>query len=197
VIFLGVDPGKKGALCSMNERGQILELVPTPMQPGGKDYDLEAIAQFLRARTDVRRSDRGMFVTVERLQAMPMRFAKKGGRATDEDANVGGVLANFNRGVSHGWVWMLFAFRIPFAHVSPQTWQRTMLAGMPGATTKEKSIRAAKKAWPGLDLRRTLRSKTDDDGFADAVWLAEHGRRTKLGGAVFASASRATVESRP
>jgi hypothetical protein len=170
----------------IDEGGQVLEILATPMIAGGKLYDLPAIAAIFRNRADPRRPDRGMFVTVELLQPMPMRFAKKGGRAEDADANVGGTIANFNRGVAQGWAWMLAAFRIPHELVRPQSWQRTMLAGMPRTTTKEKSIRAAKHNWPGASLLRTARSRKDDDGFADALWLAEHGRRKALGGAIFA-----------
>jgi hypothetical protein len=189
VRFAGVDPGKLGAIAFLDEAGRVLELIPTPMIAGGKHYDLPAIASIFRTRSDPSRPDRGLFVTVERLQPMPMRFAKKGGRATDEDANVGGVIANFNRGVAQGWAWMLAAYRIPHQLVLPQAWQRTMLAGMPGATTKEQSIGAAKRAWPSVDLRRTARSRNDDDAYSDALWLAEHGRRLHHGGPMFATAA--------
>jgi hypothetical protein len=174
----------------IDEGGQVLEILATPMIAGGKQYDLPAIAAILRNRADPRRPDRGLFVTVERLQPMPMRFAKKGGRADDADANVGGTIANFNRGVAQGWAWMLAAFRIPHELVLPQSWQRTMLAGLPGPDTKTRSILGAKRAWPGVSLLRTERSRKDDDGFADALWLAEHGRRRQHGGVVFAAAAR-------
>jgi hypothetical protein len=73
---------------------------------------------------------------------------------------------------------MLAAFRIPYAFVLPQVWQRSLLAGMPGDTPKAKSITAARLAWPGV--------KIVGDGKSDALWLAEYGRRQHLGGAIFA-----------
>lgn len=193
MIFGGVDPGKRGAIAFLDDHGSILAQMATPMIkiPGSSrtDYDLAAIAAIFRGRSDPTRPDRGLFVTIERLQPMPMRFAKKGGRADDEDANVGGVIANFNRGVAHGFVWMLAAFRIPCVLVLPQAWQRTMLEGLPGST-KEQSILGAKRTWPGVNLFRTSRSTTEDDGKSDALWLAEHGRRKALGGALFAVGAR-------
>lgn len=187
--FVGIDPGKKGAIAVLEDDGRIAHLLPTPMLAGNRpDYDRPRIAAVFRALCDVSRNDRGLFVTVERLQPMPMKFAKKGGRKDDADANVGGVVANYNRGVAQGWLWLFDAMRIPFEVVLPQAWQREMLKGYPGATTKEQSIEGAKRVWRNVDLRRTLRSRSEDDGFADALWLAERGRRRARGGAVFAGA---------
>lgn len=195
MIYVGVDPGKAGAVAVLDEAGQLLELFATPMIPGpmilrknGKktrgpdDYDLTLIARFFRDRVDRARPDRGMFVTVERLTALPAFARGRDGKVEQK----GGTLANFNRGVSLGWAWMLTAYRIPFQLVRPQEWQRQMLGGMPGKDPKPKSITAAKRTWPDVSLRRTSRAKTDDDGLSDALWLAEFGRRARVGGPVFA-----------
>lgn len=180
MIYAGVDPGKAGAIVILDDAGHVVEVIATPMIKGSgsrEEYDLPAIAAILRQRTDPRLADRGMFVAVERLHPMPLKK--------------GGTIANYNRGVAFFWLAMLAAFRIPHLAVLPQAWQRATFAGLPGKDPKAKSILAAKRTWPGLSLRRTPRSKTDDDGIADAANIAEFGRKARLGGAVFAQAARA------
>lgn len=190
--FVGIDPGKAGAIAVIDDRATILELLPTPMilrpDTTRADYDVPAIADFFRARADRTRSDRGMFVVVERLHPLPSSFKRKGG----VERQGGGVVANFNRGVAQGWGWLLAAFRIPHVFVLPQVWQRSLMAGWPGpADPKERSVAMARHMWPGVDLRRTPRSRSDDDGKAESLLLAEHGRRTYQGGAMFAAAEKA------
>jgi len=43
---------------------------------------------------------------------------------------------------------------------------------------KNSSIEVAKRLFPGIDLRRTERSRKDDDGLAEALLMAEYARRT-------------------
>jgi hypothetical protein len=193
--FCGIDPGKKGAIAILDERGQVLELLPTPMilvERQGKsdreDYDVPAIAAFFRARADSSRTDRGLFVVVERLHPLPAKFKRKGG----VERAGGGVVANFNRGLAQGWPWMLQAFRIPHVLILPQVWQRALMEGlMVNVEPKERSVAMAKKLWPWTSLKRTPRARTDDDGLAEALLLAEYARRTYQGGDVFAAATRA------
>jgi hypothetical protein len=185
MLYIGVDPGKLGAIATVDDDGTLRELVPTPMLEGGKLFDLAAIAAFFRTRADPRRPDRGLFVTVEKLQPLPaFRPRVKGA----EPEPMGGTVANFNRGVAHGWAWMLAAFRIPHELVRPQEWQRAMLAGVPGTDSKERSIAAAKELWPSASFRRTKASRVDASDLADAALIAEWGRRKHLGGPVFACA---------
>jgi hypothetical protein len=199
MLFVGVDPGKKGAIAMLDDAGAVVELLATPMirREGEREkYNLAAIAEVFRSRCDRTKPGRGLFVTIEKLGPMPMRFAKKGGREDDDDANVSGTIANFNRGLSWIYPAMLEAFRIPYQLVVPQTWQRTILAGLPGKDPKPKSIALARKVWPNVDLRRTLRSEGPDDGKTDALHMAEFGRRTCAGGAMFAAAvARAATSS--
>lgn len=194
MIYAGVDPGKSGAIAFLNERGQVVELVSTPMiigpkvkGKGGKmrrpapDYDVEAIARIFRRRSDPRLppGNRGLFVTIEKLQLLPpTREARP-----EWTRLVTGAKANIARGEARAWRWMLAAFGIPYAFVLPRVWQNALLAGMPGDTPKAKSIAAARLTWPGVRIV--------GDGPADALWLAEHGRRTRAGGALFAQAARA------
>jgi hypothetical protein len=200
VIYVGIDPGKAGAIATMDESGKVIDVIPTPMingprvrgkngkmRRGPEDYDIAAIGDFLRARCDRSQAGFGLYVTVERLEMLPGKRRRFKGGPLEE---MGGAKANYNRGVSKGWLWMLGAFRIPHQTVLPQTWQRTMFKGMPGTDPKVKSIAAAKRAWPMVSLYRTPKARTDDDGLSDALWLAEYGRRMRAGGPVFAAAAQ-------
>jgi crossover junction endodeoxyribonuclease RuvC len=163
VIFAGIDPGKSGALALLDERGEPLELFPVPIVvgTGRPEYDLARIAETLHAWRG-----REVFVTIEKQQPLPR---KKGGGIT-----------NYSRGVSSGWLWMFTALKIPHHLVSPPVWQRRMFEGAPGTDTKQRAIIAAGRLFPGVSLLRTPRSRKPFDGFADALLIAEYGRRWRV-----------------
>ena len=162
-VWVGVDPGRSGAMAMIEERycGALdprVEAWPT-MMLNPKLYDLQGIANWF--------SDwkpRIALVSVEMLHPMPAKFR--------------GGAANFGRGESRGWFWMLTALGIPFLPVGPQTWQRVMHQGAKGTDTKARSIETALRLFPGVSLCESDRSKKYSDGLADAVCLAEYGRRT-------------------
>lgn len=176
-LFVGVDPGKVGALAVLSEAGAIVETVATPVVKGDRpEYDLPEIRDFFvhylaEAQGQLR-------VTVERAAPMPPKL--------------GGSAANFARGVARAWEWMLVALGIPYQLVPPQAWQRAMLLGTSGDDTGQRSIMAAKRLWPAADLRRSERARKDDHGITDALLIAEFGRRAFVG--VFVT--HAAVESR-
>lgn len=184
---IGVDPGKEGALCLLD--GAHVELVPMPLvkatvvagkKRGRDEYDLSEICQLLERW----REQHMCFVTVEKSQPLPalLRKRKRSQEDEPEKSAAGGSIANFNRGEMRGWAWMLTAIRLPFQLVAPRTWQKVMHAGTPQAETKRRSILAAQRLFPAVDLRRTERSRKPHDGIADALLLAEFGRRTQNGG---------------
>lgn len=86
-----------------------------------------------------------------------------------------GVKSMFSFGKSAGFIeGVLTAYGIGYQLVPPATWKRTFsLIGK----DKKASIETCKKLFPGLDLRRTERCRTESDGEAEAVLLAEFARR--------------------
>lgn len=110
--------------------------------------------------------DIGM-VFVERAHPMPKQGASSG----------------FNFGVTYGLICgIVVGLGIPYTVVSAVTWQKVMLAGTPGTDTKQRSIMAACRLFPTLDLRATERCRKLHDGMADALLIAEYGRRMLNGG---------------
>ena len=116
-----------------------------------------------------------LFVTVEKSQPMPPIVKGK---------PMGGSIANFARGCATGWAWMLTGMDIPYQLVHPRTWQKVMLAGTNGADTKQRSIIAAQRLFPGVSLLRTPRCRKLDSNFSDALLLAAYGMRTHGGEAI-------------
>lgn len=164
LLVLGVDPGKHGALAALDHQGRILALHPTPLIKGQRDtYDLAAIRELLLSYQAQGR----LHVTVERMDAMP--------------AKLGGSIANYHRGVSTGWAWMLEGLKIPYELVPAREWQRAMHAGTQAGDTKQRSILAAQRLFPSQNLKRSPLAKGPDDGLADALLIAEFGRRKQLG----------------
>jgi hypothetical protein len=170
MIVVGIDPGLRGALCILGvcDRPEFFEagpvhpiLVQMPVTSGKRpDYNLSEIEAFLENAVKVGLSR----LYVERSQPLP--------------PSMGGSLANFHRGRSLAlWETMCHCLRIPIEFVPPQTWQREMLAGCSGADTKARALQAAQRLFPGLELRRTPKCKKPDEGFCDALLVAEYGRR--------------------
>ena len=162
MIYAGIDPGKSGAIALIN--GALISVHPMPILPGAKksrdEYNIAGIRQWLLdAKNGV-----ALFVTVERSQPLPPKIR--------------GSIAQFQRGVACGWEWLLIGMGIPHQLVRPRDWQSVMLAGTPGGDTKQRSIIAAQRLFPSVSLMRTDRSKKPDHNFADALLLAEFGRRT-------------------
>lgn len=167
MIFGGVDPGKTGGLAFLDEHGAVLGVHQMPLlaaRPGERaQYDLGTVRELLLARPQ-------LVVTVERLQPLPPKM--------------GGAIANFERGVARGgWEWLLFAMGISCAFVPPQTWQRTMHVGTGGTDRKARSIEAVRRLWPRVELT-TGRQVRERDGMAEALLIAEWGRRQHKGGSV-------------
>lgn len=157
-LFVGVDPGKDGGIAVLDEAGQVLRLEAIPLV--GNEYDLVAIRVLLNriAQGTIPR------LTVEKSQPMPPSVP-------------GGSLANFQRGVSRGWEWMAVALCLPYELVAPRTWQAAMFAGLPEMETKARSVLACQRLFPGVSLLRTAKCSKAHDGMADALLLAEWGRR--------------------
>jgi hypothetical protein len=164
-LYIGVDPGKQGAIAVVDDAGRCLSVVPMPVISGGRgELDLVAIRDLLRGDGSPR------FVSVEKLQPLPR--------------SMGGSAANFARGLSRGFEWMLVALGIPYQLVAPQVWQKAMHAGTSGEDTKQRSIVAAQRLFPGVQLRKSERCRKAHDGLCEALLLAEYGRRVRQGGAL-------------
>ena len=79
------------------------------------------------------------------------------------------------------WRGICCGLEMPYTIVPPKEWQKGMLSGIPGKDTKARSILACKQLFPRTSLLRTVKCKVDHDGKADALMIAEYGRRKLMG----------------
>lgn len=86
-----------------------------------------------------------------------------------------GVTSTFNFGMGFGRILgILEAFNRDYILVKPQTWKRAM-----GVTAdKQTSIRKSQELFPQVSLLPTPRCRVPSDGLAEALLIAEYGRRS-------------------
>ena len=98
------------------------------------------------------------FAVVEDVHAMPKQ----------------GVTSMFNFGYNKGWIMgLLYANGVHTQLVSPQRWKKAF--SLDG--DKKKSVDCARRLFPGVSLFATPRCKKPHDGIAEALLMAEYGRR--------------------
>lgn len=85
-----------------------------------------------------------------------------------------GVASTFSFGENFGWLQgVLDAYGIKYELVRPQKWKKEYSV----TADKNGSIEVAHRLFPTVDLRRTEKCRTDDDGLAEALLMAEYARR--------------------
>lgn len=96
MIYIGIDPGKSGALAYITEQG-MANAIP---------YDQE---QYLFVLRNLAKGDARCVCCLEHVNAMPGQ----------------GVTSMFNFGLNFGWIQgVLTALNIPFELVRPQKWKK-------------------------------------------------------------------------
>lgn len=102
--------------------------------------------------------DENIFAIVEKVSAMPGQ----------------GVTSMFNFGKNCGYIeGVLKANYIAYQLIPPKRWK--MEYGL--HNTKEESIAVCQRLFPDVNLYRTDRCRKPDDGMAEALLMAEYGRR--------------------
>ena len=85
-----------------------------------------------------------------------------------------GVSSTFNFGMNFGFIQgVLKAYEIPYELVTPQKWKKEFSC----TSDKNTSIEVCKRLFPNANLKATDRCKKDHDGMAEALLIAEYGRR--------------------
>jgi hypothetical protein len=161
--IVGIDPGLNGGVAWITEDGGF-EAYPTPvMKIGSKSFYWAAnMPHRFRAYMED-----GYDVTayLEKAQAMPKQ----------------GVSSTFRTGEGFGlWQGILSALGISLIIVTPQRWQKKVLAGLQGST-KDRSAIAATRLFPDVSFVAEGCRKIHD-GMTDAACIARYGWLEEMGG---------------
>lgn len=162
MLFVGIDPGKDGAVVAIDEKGIVRDVALTrdrftvPIGKGSRrEYDATGMGTYL---TELHATQGIRVVVIEKQQARPGQ----------------GGTSMFSIGVGYGlWLGVVGTLQIPFAVVHPKTWQKDILRDVPGVG-KGRAILLCKQRLPDLDLSPGRRKKSHD-GIADAACLAMMG----------------------
>lgn len=168
MVIVGIDPGLDGGIAGIDEKGSVLFIRVMPSKEwkrGKRDVDAAELGRMLD-RTNGERFDEGEpnLVVVEKVGSMPKQ----------------GIVGAFTFGKGYGKVLGIVEyFGIPLEQPTPQRWKKVVLAGT--AKDKEAAVAYVRNRFPNLNLFRTNKCRKPHHGMADAVCLAEFGRRLLLG----------------
>ena len=147
-IYIGLDPGKKGAMAIMgysNTTGERYMMKIIPLDP--QEY-IKTLKQF-----------NGATVCIEQVHSLPRE----------------GVKSVWSFGQTYGWLLgVLDAVGLSYQTVPPNLWKKDFSLLR---TEKKQSIEVCKRLFPGIELKRTDRCRNDDDNMADAALICEYARR--------------------
>jgi hypothetical protein len=166
MLVIGIDPGLDGGVAVLHEQegktGAAVAVMPTRPGPNGRrQVNAGALYAWLRSFSEGRAHPPDL-VVFEQVHSKPTDGSTSAftfGKATGKALAVFEVL---------GW---------PLEEVTPQAWKAVILAGTD--KSKQAAIGWATSRFPGVSLVPTARSKKPHDGLAEALCLAELGRRLR------------------
>lgn len=173
-VYVGIDPGLKGFITVI--KGEKMSFFEIPVDKKTKAIDLFFFRRLLD-EISLRYSEDRIVCGVEQVHAI---FGAS-------------AASTFNFGYTFGVICALVStMNWPVVYVQPKNWQKVMWDGIPlvkkssksGKTevvdTKATSIRACKQLYPNVDLRRTVKSKKEDDNKCDSILIATYLKRKNL-----------------
>ena len=149
-VWCGIDPGKKGgyAFIIEDEQGK---------RVSAKIWDDQMFAEAMR-HICIDYGSENVVCAVEKVGAV----------------RGNGIVSTFSFGRSAGYIeGVLTALKVPYQLVPPQKWKKSFSL----SNDKSLSIETCKRLFPNVDLRATERCRTDSDGIAESILLAEFARR--------------------
>ncbi len=159
MLYVGIDPGKAGAVAAIRGN-KVLATCHTSTLVDGKEYRPAAMKEALVKAVEGSLTS-NICVTIEKSRAMPGQ----------------GVVSMFSFGYGFGlWVGIVTALGWTYQLVGSNTWKRRMLMDL--GKDKGASIIAAERLFPTW-----VAGKKKDEAIAEALLLAEYGRRIRGEGA--------------
>ena len=159
-IFLGIDPGQKGAYVMIDGDRNVLDADFLPY--AGKALEVRRLNSWVDGIL------KDWDVSPDRLAAV---LEALGSRPSPKMGASSAITMGRNWGRLDGW---LTTRRTSYDVIQPKKWQAVVCPG--GGDPKARSILAAQRLFPKLDLAPGARRKPSD-GIADAACMAEYARR--------------------
>jgi crossover junction endodeoxyribonuclease RuvC len=161
VLLVAIDPGVTGAVCSLDAETNEVRFFDTPtlnVKVGKKFKNVLDAYQMVEILKTVSEG-REVFVTIEKVQAMP-----GGGERTM------GATSAFSFGEGYGiWQGIIAALGLPHQKIHPATWKAKVLAGM--GKEKDASRQRAMQLYPRAAKDLNLKKH---HGRADALMLCRY-----------------------
>lgn len=158
MIWIGIDPGQKGALAIIGWDAALAEFDATARLEDGPliiPFDQDRYIGTLLA---VETSGVECVCCIEDVHSITGQ----------------GIASSFRFGVTYGWLLgMLDAIGIPYQPITPQKWKKEFGLN----SDKANSIEVCKRLYPGVNLLRTERSRKEDDNMAEALLLSTYAKR--------------------
>lgn len=154
MIFIGIDPGKKGGLSVINSEGTVLYSEEMLLTPGNKELNSKLMHEVLSSMLQIAKSG---FCVIEKSQAMPGQ----------------GVTSMFNYGRGYGeLIAVLKILKVPYEETHPVKWKKGF-----SLMKKDKnfSIDKAMQLFPEQSFETPRGRKMD--GKAESLLMAEYARR--------------------
>jgi len=172
IAYVGIDPGKSGAIVAITANGMVIHKTSTPLL--GDSLDVLAIQHLFTSLI-------GVYNPVVILEDVHSIFGSS-------------ASSNFTFGYVCGAIEaIVLCQRMKLIKVQPKKWQAEIWLNSDkvykskkpdqknaSIDTKATSLCAVSRLFPGIDFRKTERSKIAADGIVDALLLAEYGRRRNL-----------------
>lgn len=160
--FIGVDPGKSGAIVLISE--DKADIVWFPMPLVGDQIDESKLCILLKDLNEC-----GVVHC-----------------CVEDVHSIFGVSAKANWSFAYGaglLSGIITALHIPLTKVQPKVWQKELFQGTPiikkekGLDTKPMALFTVQRLFPEVNLLRSSRCKKPDEGAIDALLIAEYCRR--------------------
>jgi len=165
LYFVGVDPGKSGAIAMINEIQDVILLEDWPGD------EVQAAKLIWRICDLVDRTCDKILGAIEKIHAMPMIPIKGQGGMKGMSST-----ASFTFGAGWGiWKGIFAACEIPFLEPRPQDWMKGVFKKSDG---KVANMAAAARTFPSAQIYGPRGGKKD--GRADALLIADWRRRQML-----------------
>lgn len=159
MLIVGIDLGLQGGVAGISTRDGVVVCVPMPIKVSSRGKNVVDAFALWDLLTDWRDVELIDLAIIERVSAMPKQ----------------GVTSMFNFGRSVGKVQaVLEVLGIPTEEPTPQKWKSVVLAGTD--KSKAAAVGYVRQRFPGCNLV-PKGCRKPHEGMADAICLAEYGRR--------------------